>query len=204
MLKGGLAGLAYGMLLGPLFFLSLQVTLNQGLRNGLALAIGAFASDATLAFGGWWSSAQLFTLVRQESFQSGMGAFGALLIIGFGISAIWPRKNKAAGALVAGVGRRRYSFLKGFALNMANPSNWIFWFGLAAAARADAPGDHRGYTVAFMVAALFLVLSTDVAKVLLAGKIGVWLRPGLPAKIVRVAGLILIAIGVWVLIRILV
>ncbi len=96
MLKGGLAGLAYGMLLGPLFFLSLQVTLNQGLRNGLALAIGAFASDATLAFGGWWSSAQLFTLVRQESFQSGMGAFGALLIIGFGISAIWPRKNKAA------------------------------------------------------------------------------------------------------------
>lgn len=202
--KGGLAGLAYGMLLGPLFFLSLQVTLRKGLRNGLALAVGAFISDAALAFGGWWASAQLMALIKADAFQSGMGSIGALLIIGFGISAAWPHKFSAAETLTESAARRRYSLLKGFALNMANPSNWLFWFGLAAAARAEAPDDSKSYTLIFLAAALSLVFATDMLKVLLAGKIGARLKPGLPAKIVRIAGVVLIAVGVWILVKILI
>lgn len=202
-IKGLLAGLAYGLLLGPLFFLSLQVTLKKGLRNGIALAAGAFISDASLAAGGWWSSDRLMALANQELFQSVLGLVGALLIIGFGISAVWPRLERAPDTLVAGAARRRYSFLKGFALNMANPSNWLFWFGLAAAARADAPSDSRYYTLFFLGAALAMVLTTDIAKVVLAGKIGEYMHPGLPGKIVRFAGIVLIGVGVWVLIKIL-
>ncbi|MBL7775392.1 MAG: LysE family transporter [Saprospiraceae bacterium] len=199
--KGALAGLAYGLLLGPLFFLGLQVTLKRGLRNGLALAAGAFFSDALLAAGGWWSSAQLLALAREDVFQSSMGTVGALLIIGFGISAIWPQKEKTTEVLVASAGRRRYSFLKGFMLNMANPSNWLFWLGLAAAARAEAPPAVKSYTLIFLAAALALVLGTDVAKVLLAGTLGKKLKPGLPGRVIRVAGLILIGVGSWLLVR---
>lgn len=199
--KGALAGLAYGLLLGPMFFLGLQVTLKRGLRNGLALAGGAFVSDFILASAGWWSSARLKELVRQDMFQATLGLIGALLIIGFGISAVWPRKEKTTEALVAGAAKRRYSFLKGFALNMANPSNWLFWLGLSAAARADSPEDVRYYTLIFLLVALLMVLATDIAKVLLAGQIGGRLRPGLPGKIVRLAGIVLIAVGTWVLVR---
>lgn len=199
--KGTLAGLAYGLLLGPLFFLGLQVTLNRGLRNGLALAFGAFTSDALLALGGWWSSAQLLALAKEDFFQSSMGTIGALLIIGFGVSAIWPRNEKATDMLVASAGKRRYSFLKGFMLNMANPSNWLFWMGLATAARAEAPPELGQYTLVFLVAALIMVLSTDLAKVLLANKLGRTLRPGLPGKIVRLAGLILVGVGGWLLFK---
>ncbi|MBK9337777.1 MAG: LysE family transporter [Lewinellaceae bacterium] len=199
--KGILAGLAYGLLLGPLFFLGLQVTLKQGLRNGLALALGAFFSDAILAFGGWWSSAWLFSLARGEQFQSAMGVTGALLLIGFGVSAMAPRREKAPAMLYPGTGRRRYSFLKGFAINMANPSNWLFWLGLATAARAEAPTENPHYTLVFIGASLLMVLSTDIAKVLLANQIGRRLRPDLPGKIVRSAGAVLIVLGSGMLIK---
>lgn len=198
-IKGVLAGLAYGLLLGPLFFLGIQVTLKRGLRDGLALAGGAFASDAILAAGSWWSSARLLVLVRQEFFQSAMGTVGALLIIGFGISALWPQKEKATDILLATAGKRRYSFLKGFALNMANPSNWLFWLGLATAARAEAPANVNHYTLVFLACALVMVLATDVSKVVLAGKIGMRLQPGIMKKVVRVAGGILVLVGLWLL-----
>lgn len=165
------------------------------------MAGGAFFSDAMLATIGWWSSARLMGLVKQESFQTFMGLTGALLIIGFGVSAAWPKKEKAAGALIPGASRRRYSFIQGFALNMANPSNWLFWFGLAAAARAEGPPDHKYYTIVFLGAALSMVLATDLAKVLLAGKIGEHLRAGIVVRIVRLAGIVLIGVGAWVLLK---
>jgi threonine/homoserine/homoserine lactone efflux protein len=188
-IKGVLAGLAYGMLLGPLFFLWIEVTLKRGFGNAL------------LAAGSWWSSARLLILARQELFQSAMGTVGALLIIGFGISALWPQKEKATDILLATAGKRRYSFLKGFALNMANPSNWLFWLGLATAARAEAPPTVKHYTLVFLACALAMVLATDVAKVMLAGKIGIRLKPGLMGRIVQVAGLILVLVGLWLLVE---
>lgn len=203
-IKGLLAGLAYGMLLGPLFFLGLQVTLNKGIRHGIALALGAFFSDALLAAGGWWSSAQLMALAQKESFQASLGLIGAFLIILFGVSALKPGRGPRDMSLTdAGRHKRRYSLLKGFALNTANPSNWLFWFGLAAAGRADAPAGMTSYTLIFLGAALAVVLTTDIAKVLLAGKIGRQLRPDLPGKIVRAAGVVLIALGIWVLVEVL-
>lgn len=201
-LKGAFAGVAYGLLLGPLFFLGLEVTLRKGIRNGLALAAGAFVSDAALAAGGWWSAARLLSLANQEAFQDSLGLVGALLIIGFGVSAVWPRREKANTILVEGAFKRRYSFLKGVVLNTANPSNWLFWLGLATAAGAQAPPTVPHYTLFFLAAALLLVLATDVAKVLLAGQIGARLRPGVPGKIVRVAGIVLMAVGLSLLLRI--
>lgn len=129
---------------------------------------------------------------------------GALLIIGFGISAVWPHREKDLTELrLRGNFKRRYSFLKGFAINTANPSNWLFWLGLAAAATAEpAAVGNPYYSMIFLGAALAMVLSTDVAKVLLAGKIGEWLKPGLPGKIVRAAGVVLIAVGIWLIVKI--
>lgn len=198
-IKGILAGLAYGLLLGPLFFVSLKVTLSQGWRNGVALVGGAFASDATLVAGGWWSAARLSAIARQEVFQSGFGLISGLILFGFGISAILPRKQAMVFNAEEPLTRRRYTFLKGFFINMSNPSNWIFWLSLATAVQAEAlPADGR-YTEVFLVSTLVVVLLTDLAKVLLAHKIGKHLKPGVPEKIVRVAGVILLVVSGWVL-----
>ncbi|MBX2892558.1 MAG: LysE family transporter [Saprospiraceae bacterium] len=202
-IKGTLAGLAYGLLLGPLFFVSLKVTLSQGWRNGIALIGGAFASDATLVAGGWWSAARLSTFARLEAFQSSMGLVSGLVLFGFGLSAIWPRKRKMlmedADEPLA---KRRYSFLKGFFINMANPSNWLFWLSLATLVQTEAFPSEGRYAEVFLIATLAVVLLTDLVKVLLAHRIGKYLKPGVPEKIVRVAGLILLAVSGWLLLNV--
>ncbi len=197
--KGILAGLAYGLLLGPLFFVSLKVTLSQGWRNGVALVGGAFVSDAILIAGGWWSAARLAAIAKNEVFQSGFGLVSGLVLFGFGISAVWPRKKRIHTEGEVPYMKRRYSFLKGFFINMSNPSNWLFWLSLATAVQAEALPEDDRYAEIFLVATLVVVLTTDLAKVFLAHKIGKRMKPGVPEKIVRVAGVILLAVSGWIL-----
>lgn len=186
-----------------MFFISLKVTLSQGWRNGVALVGGAFASDAVLVAGGWWGASRLAALARQDMFQSGFGLLSGLVLFGFGVSAVWPRKPRHLATGVELVpGKRRYSFLQGFLINMSNPSNWLFWLSLATVVRADAISEGGGYAETFLFATLLIVLATDLAKVLMAHKIGQQLKPGVPEKIVRVAGIILIAVSSWILIKV--
>jgi threonine/homoserine/homoserine lactone efflux protein len=202
-IKGILAGLAYGLLLGPLFFVSLKVTLRQGWRYGVALVSGAFASDATLVAGSWWSAARLSTIARQEVFQSGFGLLSGLVLFGFGLSAVWPRKPKTLiNKEEVTISRRRFSFLKGFFINMSNPSSWIFWLSLATVVQAEALPENDRTTETFLIATLAVIFLTDLAKVLLAHKIGKLLKPGVPEKIVRVAGVILLVVSSWMLFKV--
>ncbi len=202
-IKGILAGLAYGLLLGPLFFISLKVTLRQGWRNGVALVGGAFASDATLVAGGWWSAARLSAIAKQEMFHSGFGLVSGLILFGFGLSALWPRKRKSLMPNEEEpVDKRRYSFIKGFLINMSNPSNWLFWLSLAAVVQAEALPESGRYAEIFLVATLIVVLLTDLAKVFFAHKIGKNLKPGVPEKVVQVAGIILLVVSGWVIFKV--
>ena len=202
-LKGILAGLAYGLLLGPMFFVSLKVTLTQGWRNGVALVGGAFTSDAILVAGGWWSAARLAAFAKQEMFQTGFGLLSGLVLFGFGVSAVWPKdlssKMQDSDQTPA---KRRYTYLQGFIINMTNPSNWLFWITLATVVRANASTEPDRYAETFVLTTLIIVLCTDLAKVLLAHKIGQHLKPGMPEKIVRVAGLMLIVVSSWILFKV--
>ena len=207
LIKGATAGLAYGLLLGPMFFAGLRVTLERGLRHGLALIGGAFVSDAALALGGWWSTAQLASVVESETFQSVFGVASGLMLFGFGLSAVIPRKanseareNAEAEVVLA---RRRVSFIQGLTINLINPSNWFFWLGMAAAASAEVlssgePGE-PGY---FMLAALGMLFGMDLLKLFIAHRIGKTLKPGWTRNITRMAGLVLMLVGLSVIIKI--
>jgi threonine/homoserine/homoserine lactone efflux protein len=205
-LKGLLSGLAYGFLLGPLFFVSLKVTLSRGIRFGLVLVLGAFLSDATLILGAWWGAARLSEIANDPFFQRVLGLCSALLILGFGISAIFPRKrdfakldpaNPAAPARWIG-----FMFVQGFLFNMINPSNWLFWLSLATAAHADTSADpNRSTTALFLGATLVAVFITDISKVLIINKIGTRLTPAVIGKIIQIAGFTLMLVGCWILIK---
>jgi threonine/homoserine/homoserine lactone efflux protein len=203
-LKGLLSGLAYGLLIGPLFFMNIRVTLSHGTRQGIALVAGAFTSDLLLVLTSWWGAGRLQSIAREDLFQSWFGLVCGLMLFGFGVSAAWPRKHRFDAQLSDNqpVVKRRYAFFQGFLINMTNPSNWLFWLGVATAARAEAPDGSEGYARIFMAAALAMLFLTDLTKVLLAHQIGRRLKPGVPEKIVRVAGFILMGVSVWILWRV--
>ncbi|MDX1912047.1 MAG: LysE family transporter [Saprospiraceae bacterium] len=201
LVKGLLSGLAYGLLIGPLFFMNIRTTLTHGMRHGVALVAGAFTSDSLLVLGSWWGAGQLAGITNETYFQRWFGLVCGLLLLGFGLSAVWPRKRNFMEDSRAStqLHKRRYTFLQGFSINMSNPSNWLFWLGVATAARAEAPDGSENYVRLFMAAALIALFGTDLSKALLAHQIGRRLKPGVPEKIVRVAGIILIGVSVWIL-----
>ncbi len=203
-IKGLLSGLAYGLLLGPLFVLNIRTTLSHGMRRGMIQVVGALASDSLLVLACWWGSEQLASIAEESTFQRWFGIICGLLLFGFGLSAVWPRKlnldpnlSKSAPML-----KKRYAFLQGFSVNTTNPSNWLFWLSIAAAAQAEAPDENEIYVRLFMVAALIALFCTDLSKVLLAHQIGRKLKPGTPEKIVRLAGFILMGVSTWIIIRV--
>jgi len=198
--KGILSGLGYGLLLGPLFFLSLKITLTLGLRNGLALAAGAFLSDALLVVGTWYGAARVAAITQAQMFQTTFGLVSGFLLLGFGISALIPRRQAVVVTDPVMVKPPlAATALQGFLVNMSNPSNWLFWLSLATAAHADArPGDTH-YAYLFLVATLISVFSTDMLKVVIAYRIGQRMQPGFMAKIIQTAGVILIVVSGWIL-----
>ncbi|MDO8366697.1 MAG: LysE family transporter [Saprospiraceae bacterium] len=203
-IKGLLFGLAYGLLLGPLFFLNVRTTLTYGIRQGVALVAGAFTSDLLMVLASWWGAERLASITREDLFQSWFGLICGLLLFGFGLSSVWPGKrnfDKQMGQKQP-LGKRSYAYLQGFSINMSNPSNWLFWLGVATAARAEAPSGDTNYLRFFMAAALIALFSTDLTKVLLAHQIGQRLKPGVPEKIVRFAGFILMGLSLWILFRV--
>jgi threonine/homoserine/homoserine lactone efflux protein len=202
--KGILSGLGYGLLIGPLFFFNIRLTLSHGFRHGVALVMGALASDIALVLASWWSANRLAAISNSNMFQDWVGLLCGLLLLGFSISAIFPRKrnftNSAQGALP--ISKHRYSLLQGFLINSSNPSNWLFWLSIATVARSEAPPDNPQYAQIFLISAVFSLVTTDLSKVLLAHKIGSRLKPGVPEKIVQIAGVVLSCLSIWVLFRV--
>jgi threonine/homoserine/homoserine lactone efflux protein len=199
--KGILSGLGYGLLIGPLFFMNIRLTLAYGFRHGLALVAGAFTSDLFLVLTSWWGASMLTTMASDASFKRWFGLLCGLLLLGFGISAVWSKKRDFAKEMDVTIlpARRHYSYLQGLLVNSTNPSNWLFWLSVATVAKSEAPAGNLTYAKVFMAFALLTLFATDLCKVLLAHKIGGWLKPGVPEKIVRVAGVILIILSAWVL-----
>gem|GEM_PF-80335 len=203
-LKGLLSGLAYGMLIGPLFFMNIRTTLRDGVRQGFMLVAGAFTSDLMLVLASWWGAGKLAAVTSEGLFQSWFGLVCGLLLFGFGVSAVWPRKRNLSDQLNVNqpVAKPHHAYLQGFSINMTNPSNWLFWIGVATAASAEAPEGSENHMRYFMAATLLALFFTDLAKVLLAHQIGRRLKPGVPEKIVRFAGFILMGVSSWIIFRV--
>jgi len=98
-IKGLLSGLAYGLLIGPLFFINVRTTLAHGIRLGVALVAGAFLSDMLLVGVSWWGAATLAKIASDAVFQRWFGLVCGLLLFGFGLTAAWPRKRRLYDAL---------------------------------------------------------------------------------------------------------
>jgi len=88
--------------------------------------------------------------------------------------------------------------VSGFLMNLLNPGALLFWFAWSAAILADsksAPHPIQYRILVFGTCLLFL-LSTDIAKVLLAGKLRSKLTKKNMHRIDQVLGVVLIGFGI--------
>lgn len=191
--NGLLMGCMLSISVGPVTFSIIKQSLNNGFKGGLTFILGVSASDITLVIIGN-AFAELFrSLLEYRTF---IGIAGSGLLIALGIYTAFFKKVKIndKGAQVIGFGKREMVriFLSGYLINTLNPGAILFWI--------TATTPFIGYIlldrIILFAICLGVVLSFDILKVILAGKI----RKKLTLKVIHIiniiSGIILIGFGV--------
>jgi threonine/homoserine/homoserine lactone efflux protein len=196
-LKGTLLGLTLAGLLGPAFFSLVQTSIHRGFKSGMFLAIGIFFSDSLLIFLSYIGISQIFNAPQNQFW---VGVLGGLMLIAFGIYTFRHRMKLAVdGELeVRKTGAFTY-IIKGFFLNLANPSVWLFWVSVVTLNLGTAESKDLHSFFIFFASALITVFLTDLLKCFISFRIKIYLNENLLKWINHTVGVLLIIFGVYLL-----
>lgn len=197
MLEAVLKGFGFGLLLsisvGPVLFSIIKQSLNNGHRGGLAFIFGVSASDITLVL-----ISNVFTELFNsiKAYKTEVGIAGCIFLVSLGVYFLFFKKVKVdeEGKQIFAFRKRDYAkiFLSGYLMNTLNPSVFIFWI-YASTTVMQHSVNHR---IIVFVTCLSWMLSADLLKVFLAGKIRNRLTPHNIHILNRINGLLLIIFGI--------
>lgn len=201
MIEPVLSGIAFGLLLatmlGPVFFALLQTSLHEGFKAGAYLAFGVLMSDTALIGICYFFAAQLNLLEQNKML---MGFIGGGLLIGFGLFNFFKKirvkevddnKKTVHAKFIA----------QGFFLNIFNPAVLLFWLGVIGIVTLK---EHytKIHTSVFFVTLLFTVFSTDILKSFISHRIKNILKENVITWINRIVGLVLVAFGLQMVLKV--
>lgn len=198
MIEAIVKGLGFGLLLtiavGPVLFSIIKQSLNNGHRGGLAFVAGVSASDIALVL-----ISNIFTelFAQIKAYKTEIGIVGCIFLVTMGIYFLFFKKvkvNEEGQQLIIKFRKRDVAkiFLSGFFMNTLNPGILIFWITASTAVIQHTINNR----IIIFVTCLLFVLLTDIAKVMLAGKIRNRLTPHNIHIINRINGVILIGFGI--------
>jgi len=198
LLKGTLLGLTLAVLIGPAFFSLVQTSIHRGFKSGMFLAIGIFFSDLALVFLSFLGASQI---LNEPENQKIVGYAGGLMLVLFGIYTFTHKSHISENG---GVDVKKPGFLtfilKGFFLNLANPSvwfYWIFWVGVVTSELGTKEGIDIHLVVIFFTATLLTVFLTDLLKCFISHRIKTYLNDRVLTLINHIVGILLVIFGLY-------
>jgi threonine/homoserine/homoserine lactone efflux protein len=135
--------------------------------------------------------------------QMAIGICGSIFLLIMGIYTVFFKKVMIddSGAIQEKIFNKKQQlgiYFSGFFMNILNPGVFIFW--LAATTKIQSQIEDQLHPIRFLftvyITCLLFVLSTDIAKVLLAGKIRPKLTPHNLHIINRISGLVMIVFAI--------
>ena len=212
MIEAIISGLTLGIVLalsvGPVIFAIIKQSLTHGHKGGYAFVAGVSASDVSIVLLCNVLSAFFQKLIDNKEI---IGLTGSIFLIAVGIYSFFFKKvsiNNSSSDVPKQFRKREILgiFISGFLMNTLNPAVFIFW--LAATAKIQTQSmlhiHPLGYIYTVFIVCLAFVLTTDIAKVLLAGKIRDKLTNRNIHIINKISGLILMGFGavlIWSLLN---
>ena len=186
------------MLLGVIFFMLIQASLNHGPQKGWVIASGVISGDilfVILAIG--------FTRYIQEfltAYEPYVNLVGGLVLLVIGISNIRKKRgNPDLGDAAKEVHSTRDFYFKPFLINLLNPANAMWWLGLYSVR----PAVHYDLTqkIIFASGAIGAVFFTEVAIAYAASGLRRYITAERLQRVDVTVGLVLMGFGVWLFIK---
>ncbi len=198
--EGIILGLTVAISIGPALFALLQTSIKYGIKTGIFLAAGIFASDLALVVGFYFGAS---AIVTNPKYHLVLGIIGGIVMFAYGIYTLFKKVSmteqvEAINEIkVKKKGRMPY-FFKGFVLNFANPFLWVFWITSMLAINATYGGNQKSVAL-FFVGSLSVILTTDILKVVLANKIKIAGNPQVKLWMNRIVGLLFVILGAFII-----
>ena len=197
MIESVIKGLTFGLLLsisvGPVLFSIIKQSLNNGHKGGLTFVFGVSASDIFMVV-----LVNFFTTLfdQLKVHKNAVGIVGCAFLVSIGVYFLFFKKVKVdeQGKQVFKFRKSDFAkiFLSGFFMNTLNPSIFIFWIYASTAIVTHTINEK----VIIFTTCLVWMLSTDILKVFLAGKIRNRLTPHNIHILNRINGILLIVFGI--------
>jgi threonine/homoserine/homoserine lactone efflux protein len=194
-----LNGLGFGLVLilslGPAFFLLVQTSIEKGFRKAAFIAFGISLADILFVI---LIVKGVTSLLEDPSVKFWAGIIGVNLLILFGLFTFFKKPSLTVANQSPAPESNYKSFITGFVFNFFNPSTVVFWLSIISIVQVN-----FGYSgirkTFFFVGVLFAILSTDLTKSFLAGKLKRFLTVRAVNILNKAVGLILIGFGITLL-----
>jgi threonine/homoserine/homoserine lactone efflux protein len=201
MIKGILLGLTLSVIVGPIFFILLQVTIERGVKTGFLFITGVWLSDFLYMIAAFYGIAGIQTLGGSADFQLWMGWIGGLLLLSFGIANLLKPKGLPQNIDNQKITKDKWQlWLKGFVVNSANPGTILFWIGPAGTSVTDAQ-IHPIQAWIFLISLFLTIVITDLFKIFFAKRLRKDMTPSAMLKMRQISGVALILFGLFLIFK---
>ena len=199
--NGILLGLALSILVGPILFAIIQVSIEQGMKAGLLVASGIWISDFLFVGGIMLSVNQISELITSPFFKPIVGVLGGFILIFIGVSMLISKPANMGTPHFKLLTSRWKLFLNGFLINTINPFTVIFWTSVITSfAVKDALFSFP--SALFFGGILGVIILMDSLKILLAEIISKKLRPFHILRMRKISGMALFLFGIAMIVRV--
>ena len=194
-LNGLQLGIVLTFLVGPVFFTILQTSIERGFGRGVLVTLGVSASDTMYVAICYFGFARL---MASSKLQVYMAYIGGIILIGFGLYHLFVKSRaQPMSHLTSVMEKRLYRYvIKGFLINGMTPMVLFFWIGTVSIATINFGYSETGQFALFFASMLGTVLTTDILKAYLAGKLSRLVTPRALKIMNIVLGIVLIFFGV--------
>ena len=194
-------GITLCLMIGPVFFQMIQISIERGYRHALYFASGVWASDLLLIAMSILGVSYISILLHNKLFVQYENAIVGALFIFFGIAGLLKQHANRKNTKPI-IFKSDFSlFISGFAVNSINPFSLVFWLSLSANFNY-AQEDSLFKAICFFGTILCITVGTDIGKAKLAQLIINMLKEKHLKWLQIITGITLIIFGIAIIARI--
>ncbi|MFM7388332.1 MAG: LysE family translocator [Bacteroidota bacterium] len=213
-------GLLLSLMIGPVFFLLLEISITKGFKSAIVFDLGVLLSDVFYVFLSMFFAYQLKSLGTLKN-NVILSMVGGGLFLAYGIYNLWFKKISITSPQDLDQGlsevepqgqiadrnkvkRRNYAllFLKGFTLNLLNPGVVIYWLAIIAKG-FDLVENHPGFWHIYLFIGIVLgvFFGFDCLKAYLANKLKPLVTVNLLKALNLLIGAVFMGTGIFLILR---